>query len=311
MARRYKKNEENLIFEIASSASWKTLFFLSFMIWIFSFFIVPNITDSNSLFKVFSPLIKVVSLVVIFIFVMGGLSKLILEVKNNGSKSDLSYLTDQRVKPSIVSRYSEHQINKIEPEFKIEERLPEWSLELIKTIDWKRFEDLCSAYFTEKKIRNTQTSLGADDGIDLFLYENNLPSPTAIVQCKRHTGVIGVTLIREFVGVMHHHKIHRGYFITTSSFNRAAIEFASSNNLKLVDGETLLSKIKELPSPSQDRLLKLITDGDYLTPTCVKCGEKMILKNINSKKFWGCRNFPRCRTKLSYKESEHPKWIYY
>lgn len=311
MARRYKKNEENIIFEIASTASWKTLFFLSFLIWVFSFFIFPTMVESNHLFKAFSPLIKTISLIVIFIFILSAISKLVVEIKNDKITSDLSYLSDQRVKPKVISRYSDYQNNRIEPDFKILDKDPEWSIELIKSIDWKRFEDLCSAYFTEKKIRNTQTSLGADDGIDLFLYEHNLPSPTAIVQCKRHTGVIGVTLIREFVGVMHHHKIHRGYFITTSSFNRAAIEFASSNNLKLVDGEALLSKIKELPSPSQDKLLKLITDGDYLTPTCVKCGEKMILKNVNSKKFWGCRNFPRCRTKLSYKESEHPKWIYY
>lgn len=178
----------------------------------------------------------------------------------------------------------------------------EWSLELLNALDWKRFEDLCSAYFSERGVKSKQTSLGADGGIDILLYENNLPNPTALVQCKRWSEVVGVKLVREFVGVMHHEKIHRGYFITTSQFNRAATDFAKANNLKLVDGKTMLDMISALPKEAQNRLLLLATSGDYTTPTCVRCGTKMVLRNAGkAKPFWGCKSYPKCRVMIKIK----------
>lgn len=181
-----------------------------------------------------------------------------------------------------------------------------WSIELLNSLDWKRFEDLCSGYFSEKGIKNKQTPLGADGGIDILLYENDLPSPTALVQCKRWSEAVGVKLIREFVGVMHHEKILRGYFITTSYFNQAAIEFAKANNLKLVDGKALLDKIHALPKQAQDRLYILTTSGDFTTPTCVRCGTKMILRNAGrSKPFWGCRSYPKCHVTIKVKSDSN------
>ena len=44
-------------------------------------------------------------------------------------------------------------------------------------------------------------------------------------------------------------------------------------------------------------LLKFATQGDFLTPTCPSCSLKMISrKSTNAgRKFWGCRNYPRCK----------------
>lgn len=300
MSRRYRKQDENLIFEIASQSGWKALFFMAFILWFSVFIIFPSFAESNFIYKAFLPVVKLVSGVIIFIFVISGISKLFLDYRNDKAKPDISYLSDNTIRPKGDSRYSDFSSLRIEPDIQRPVKDQEWSLELLRTMDWKRFEDLCSAYFTEKKIKNEQTSLGADDGIDLLLYENNLPAPTALVQCKRYTGVIGVTLVREFVGVMHNAKIHRGYFFTSSTFNQAAIDFAKSNNLKLIDGESFLSTIKGLPVTSQSKLLALATEGDYITPTCAQCGCKMILRAGKLNKFWGCRNFPSCRSKLAY-----------
>jgi len=178
----------------------------------------------------------------------------------------------------------------------------EWSSQLLNSLEWKRFEDLCSAYFSEINIKNKQTSLGADGGIDIFLYENDQPNATALVQCKSWSEVVGVKLIRELVGVMHHEKILKGYFITTSYFNQAAIEFAKANNMELIDGKSMLAKIKTLTKEAQDRLFLLATSGDFTTPTCVKCGVKMKLrKEGRPDQFWGCVNYPRCRRTLKAK----------
>lgn len=55
-----------------------------------------------------------------------------------------------------------------------------WSLDLIHRIEWKRFEDLCCEFHREKGIRADTTRLGADDGVDIRLYQDDAyPSMTA------------------------------------------------------------------------------------------------------------------------------------
>ena len=297
MPKRYRKKENNLILEIVTNSSWIELLFYSLLIALFGFVIFPILFLSSHILKLFLPVINFASGIIIFIFLIASLCKLIASSIAKKPPSDVSYIFNNEVKPTKISKYNN---DKLEPDIHEEIETAEWSLELLKSLDWKRFEDLCSAYFDEKKIKNNQTSLGADGGIDILLFENSFSTPTALVQCKRHTGVIGVTLIREFVGVMHHEKINRGYFFTTGTFNTAAIDFAASNNLKLIDGAAFLSLIKRLPEESKNNLLYLTTDGDYKTPTCVKCGTKMILRTGKQKKFWGCSNFPKCRSKLAH-----------
>ena len=60
-----------------------------------------------------------------------------------------------------------------------------WSLELLRAIEWKRFEDLCAAFYREKGIRCETTPLGEDGGVDIRLFQDeNSDKATAIVQCK-------------------------------------------------------------------------------------------------------------------------------
>ena len=68
-----------------------------------------------------------------------------------------------------------------------------WSLDLLSTIEWRRFEDLAAEYYREKGIRCETTSLGADGGIDLKLFQDDSGKPTTIVQCKAWVGrMVGV-----------------------------------------------------------------------------------------------------------------------
>lgn len=178
------------------------------------------------------------------------------------------------------------------------EAAAKWSIDLLNALEWKRFEELCAAYFTEVGVKNELTSLGADGGVDIRLYENNSATPTCLVQCKSYSKLVGVKLIREFIGVMHLEKVNKGTFITTSKFNDAAVSAASENNITLIDGVALINLIRSLPSEVQDRLLEYATSGDFSTPTCVKCGLKMVRRKTKQKDFWGCANFPRCRMRL-------------
>jgi len=198
--------------------------------------------------------------------------------------------------PRKTDTHKNQQVN-------IEER---WTEAFINSLDWKVFETLCSQYLHVQGIDNHESKLGADGGVDIFIYDSDTKQPTAIAQCKKWSNPIKLAILREFYGVMHVHNVSKGYFFTTDKFYKTSIEFASKNNIDLIDGGQLVSSLKKLQSEDQESIYKAITKGDYTTPTCVKCDKKMVLrKNPKThKEFWGCNTY-RCRTTMNIKK--HPK----
>lgn len=176
------------------------------------------------------------------------------------------------------------------------------SLELLREIEWHRFEELCAAYWREAGMIATTTPFGADGGVDIELSQPGKSAPTALVQCKAwNTIQAGVKPVREFLGVVSARRIGRGVFMTTGTFTTDATEFARGNPVELIDGPELNRLIAALPTDAQARLLAIATDGDYKTPTCPARGIKMVMREgkDGSRAFWGCRNFPkRCRQTL-------------
>jgi len=176
-------------------------------------------------------------------------------------------------------------------------------------LEWRRFEELCCEYFISKGYRAKLTGKGADGGVDVELFKENYSSikPYGLIQCKAwDKSKIGVKLIRELYGVMASEGAPLGVFITTGDYTPEAIKFSKYKNLKLISGNELLKRIQSLPKEKQRVILKKITKGDFLTPTCPSCDIKMILRtnkkghNVGGK-FWGCRNFPTCRSTLQIK----------
>jgi hypothetical protein len=173
-----------------------------------------------------------------------------------------------------------------------------WSLELLRELEWKRFEDVVAAYFRWEGLRAKTTRIGPDGGVDVYLYRDGEAAPLAVVQCKAWNAYkVGVKPVRELLGVMAAGKIARGYFITTGLFTEEALGFAHSNPIKLIDGAELLRRVQSLPEGARSQLLEAATNGDYTTPTCPRCGVKMVTRTSSTDQstFWGCRHFPRCR----------------
>ena len=183
------------------------------------------------------------------------------------------------------------------------------SLDLLRAIEWHRFEQVCAAYWRETGMDATITPFGADGGVDVELRQVGADTPEALVQCKAwNASQVGVKLVRELLGVITDRKVERGIFMTTGTFTTDAAEFARGNRLELIDGSDLVRRIKALPVDAQARLLALATDGDYVTPTCPACGIKMVLREgkDGTRAFWGCRNFPKgCRQTLQVARSAH------
>lgn len=193
-------------------------------------------------------------------------------------------------------------------EVRDENKPTEWSLALLTRLEWKRFETVCTEYLKIIGHDASETRIGPDGGVDIVVRKEGQEKPVAIVQCKAwNTYKVGVKPVRELFGLMAAERITTGMFITSGEFTSEAVDFAQGKRLRLIDGDKLLTAIKKLSDDKQAQLLEIALSGDYTTPTCPRCGIKMKLRAgkkgaAGENKFWGCVNYPRCRSTLVYKK---------
>lgn len=179
-----------------------------------------------------------------------------------------------------------------------------WTPEILSALEWKRFETVSAEYLRLIGYEPKETRIGADGGVDIWIYKQGMERPFGIVQCKAwNTYKVGVKPVRELYGVMSAEKVDNGLFITSGIFTSEAMAFAEGTLISMFSGHEFLAKIKQLSEEDQKTLLTIALEGDYWTPTCPQCGIKMVLKQGNGqwKDFWGCANFPRCKGKLGCK----------
>jgi restriction system protein len=137
--------------------------------------------------------------------------------------------------------------------------------------------------------------------VDIWLYSPHATGPVAVAQCKHWRGkLVGVKQMREFYGVMTANQMVRGTFVTSSTFTHDAQQFAQANGINALDINRLLALIYTRTADQQKILLATAYEGEYWRPTCASCGIKMMSRSPTKggAKFWGCRNYPRCRAYL-------------
>src|SRR5438552_12116481 len=152
-----------------------------------------------------------------------------------------------------------------------------WSLELLRRLEWRRFEELCAAYY--------EVAEGAD-------------KPPSVVQCKPSSVyTVGIKPVRELRAAMAAAGVPQGVLVACGTFTSEAKEFSRGESIQLIDGGELLRKIGALAPEQGQALLRLATAGDFSTPTCPACGIKMTARTSSTegRKFWGCLNYPRCK----------------
>ena len=161
-------------------------------------------------------------------------------------------------------------------------------------------------YFRTLKFRVEEAAPGPDGGVDLRLYSEGSPRVGVLVQCKAWNSLkVGVKEVRELFGVMAAEGVNEGIFVTTSGFTVEAHEFARGKTIALIDGPDLLGKLLALPVEDQRHILERCTADDFQTPTCPSCGIKMVKRTASrtGQQFWGCANYPRCRTTLAIRRT--------
>src|SRR5437773_8455035 len=73
-----------------------------------------------------------------------------------------------------------------------------WSLELLRRLEWRRFEELCAAYYEALGFTTTQARSRTDGGADIGLVAGGADKPSSVLQCKGgsvHT--VSLTPVRE------------------------------------------------------------------------------------------------------------------
>ncbi len=276
----------------------------------------------NSYLKAAATGLKPVFLLLSFIFAAIAFIKWLAQLKESAKTPSLDIVRSPSPTRPAQSRWQPAKKAatglRVEPVLtpRAEDKALEWSPELIQSIEWKRFEDVCQKFYELKGIRSECTPLGPDGGIDIRLFQddNNPQQATAIVQCKAWgDSFVGVKPIRELLGVMAHEKIVKAFFMTSGSYSEEAKAFAAPNRITLIDGKMLLAMFNRLAAEPHEELLAFATAGDYNIPTCPSCGTKMrfIPGKEGRRDFWGCGDYPKCRKKLGARKGANTVAAYY
>lgn len=169
-----------------------------------------------------------------------------------------------------------------------------------KTLDgisWREFEQLVGETFRRKGFTVIEKGgNGPDGGVDLVLH---LGTDKYLVQCKQWKAFkVGVTVIREFFGVIAAEGAAGGFVVTSGRYTAEAKTFAEGRNIQLVDGALLKQWISNrAPIESDGHVASNVTSSP---PRCPVCNETMVIRTARrgvnvGDRFWGCSKFPACR----------------
>lgn len=133
------------------------------------------------------------------------------------------------------------------------------------------FERLCQRLLRESgfvQVKVTgRSGDGGIDGVGIVRIGGLLGFPV-LFQCKRYTGSVSSSTIRDFRGAMIG-RADRGLVLTTGTFSRDARSEATRDGappIDLVDGEELLDKLKELRLGVQVQLIEEVSvDDEFFT----------------------------------------------
>jgi len=169
------------------------------------------------------------------------------------------------------------------------------SLETIKQLSWREFEELVGEYYRRNNYTVTESEAGPDGGVDLILTRDG---ETTLVQCKHwKKSKVGVSIIREIFGVMKADNADHAVVVTTGTFTRDAEDFANKNDVDLISGNSLLSLIGYVKKIEGNDTIQVESPEMMICPRCNSPMVKRVARKGSNagQEFWGCSEFPRCR----------------
>ena len=308
-----RKRKDSGLLDIALQSPWPVSATLSALTLVGGFLVLPRVL-AGSLLSPLADSLRPIIYAVAAVFGVVAVFKLVAQTARGNRQDDASSIrgavepSETQTAPPKIREFrnrvaTEGYQSPLAPAVS-PQRPTEWSIEVLQQIEWKGFEDLCVAFYRAKGIRAESTPLGPDGGVDVRLYQDDADPArcTAIVQCKAWgERLVGVKPVRELRGVLAHEGVEKAFFMAPGGYTEEAKAFAQENRITLLDGKLFFAMLKRLPPESAEALLVAATEGDWMTPSCPRCGTKMKARESKGGAFWGCAQYPKCRQTMPMK----------
>lgn len=177
------------------------------------------------------------------------------------------------------------------------------------SMTWAQFELLVRQTFQQRGYLVGDAEDDAREGARGMVLRKN--GEYFLVQCKYwRDGTVAIPAVRELHNRMRAKNAAGGFVITTGTFTREAMAFASGRTIQLIDGPTLREMLNEtggiptgVPVTS---IANVITVGaateTSAAPFCPVCSGPMRLrvapvggKGVAAKNVWLCARYPACK----------------
>jgi restriction system protein len=175
--------------------------------------------------------------------------------------------------------------------------LADWELtsELLMQMEWRRFELIVERFYAASGFRTERAGVGADNGADVYLFRAGKGRPLRCVQCKAcGVGIVDVERVRELFTTMAAQKVPEGALVITGRFTTDALTFGRQNQLTLIAGEEFIARFNRLPQLVRRRIIGEVTSGDFVTPSCPRCGAKVVTHGRERSSTPRCARYPKC-----------------
>ncbi len=155
--------------------------------------------------------------------------------------------------------------------------LPAWSPEALRTMDWKRFQELTSLVLARAGFDSEIAWVRPNGAVVLHVTSRGRRSRMeALVQCAAWSMFhVDATSVLEFYRAVVSEGVQRGIYVTPGSFGADARLFSRNKRLELLDGEEFLGTIRRMSAEEQNYYFRMATVGPWNVPTCPSCGQKM------------------------------------
>lgn len=133
--------------------------------------------------------------------------------------------------------------------------------EVMECLSPRDFEFLTAALFRAKGYKVRVTSQSRDGGADVICWkQEGMVVEKHLIECKHHTGKIGVPVVRQLAGVVSETGASRGIVVSSSSFSTPAIAFANkTGRIQLIDFTRLNKELnKDIGTRWCDRLPEIV-----------------------------------------------------
>ena len=177
------------------------------------------------------------------------------------------------------------------------------SLESIRELSWREFEELVAQAFRQEGYRVVENDTpGPDGGVDIILHKEG---QRHLVQCKNwRNRQVGVRVVREIYGVLAAENAQQALVVCSGDFTADARQFAAGKPIKLIDGTALHAMIQHVRQPSANESLpsepEISKSSENPEGLCPKCGGQLEIRmakrgKFTGRQFLGCGSFPSCR----------------